>query len=149
MDIICPLSEDDLTPYSPRFNKVVVRIFKKGRLFVGKLHNLDFSTSSELTIRLGPMVQLHTNQDSADFEGFGESLVTIKDVLVEKTYTNLSNPFSPIQNPDRVSLKTFRYDNALAIKFADGIAILSKRDLDIKAVEEILKKAEMRDTQTQ
>jgi|GEM_PF-1847428 len=146
MDITFPLNEEDLLPYLPRYNKVVIRIFKNKIWFCGRLAELAFR-DAKFKIRVEPMTQFHRNPSNLDPKDHNEPLVTMKDIVIDKTYSTRWHPFSP-ENPEIIKgvVKSGSdQEDIMVIQFPDGVAVLSKRDCDIEAVEELLGRAERAD----
>ena len=139
MDTLFPLNEEDLLPYLPRYNNVVIRIFKNKIWFCGRLSELSFR-DSKFKIRVEPITQFYRNTSNPDPKDHSEPLVTIKDIVSERTYGHRCQPFFP-ENPEIVRSES-TLDDVLVIRFPDGVAVLSKRDCDIDAVTELLDRAE-------
>ena len=142
MEKYLPLESKDVSPYSPSSFEVVGRVFKNKRWFIGELKKFDFPDSSTLVIKLEPMAELSANYlDSNNLEEFGDTIVTLKDIPLDKTFSQRSQPFSLIISPEKLIPNKILAD-VLIIRFIDGFALISKRPCDISAVKEILGRAE-------
>ncbi len=129
-----PLSFDDIHPYMQPNLVVVVRIFKNHKWFVGKLHYIKLD--SQCIIRVEPMIKFIPHKSNLNPTDLNEIIITKDDQPILSSFTDSWPPFAPLINPEKLSTEISPND-LLVIKFEDGAAILSSREQDIKAVNDL------------
>ena len=126
-----PLCEDDGRPFT-HSGDTFVWVYKKGQCFVGLLSSL--TVEPECKLRVTPIIKFIPNSANPDDVEVGSRLIDTKEDIVE--FFEKAPPFT-LCNPERQSCEAER-EGILAIRFSDGMAILSKRGEDISIVNEFI-----------
>ena len=126
-----PLCEDDVRPFT-HYGDTFVWVYKKEQCFVGLLSSI--TVEPECKLRVAPIIKFIPNNANPDDVEVGSRLIDTKENIVE--FFEKAPPFT-LNNPERQICEA-ENSAILAIRFGDGMAILSKRDEDISIINEFI-----------
>ena len=134
MEIITPLSKDDIRPYAQQALTVGVRIHKKGIWFAGFLSY--FSISPYCILRVESITRYKPRIIDLNAKDYTQKLIDKDDVPISGSFSGRALPFT-LDDPEKVSSDLIP-KGMLVIQFKDGAAILSVNNNDIEDITALL-----------